>query len=312
MEIVIRVSGLEGNSLPFLRLFQSAAESMNLPADSLSQVFITDTNSFGSTIQELDSTQGYTNDQFFLSAGKTIELPNQPGKSVIIITIMQLAHLLEAEFIKKPIEEWDLQAKLSSYIIYHELGHCLDNFRRPNSFNGVPNRSEMFWIDTMVGECSLITASEFAACAHAAKQMQADVYTNEMATTDNATLSILFDLSSRRRMTTGNQALIDELAGIASAQFWRIIIEYTKLVGCNVGNPNLPIPSLTFLKSAPSMYQIFSDLAEHLRNLWNYYPTWSLADLGFMTETWHALAYVNHFSFENRGESDGVYWNGTA
>ncbi|TSC54294.1 MAG: hypothetical protein LiPW30_718 [Parcubacteria group bacterium LiPW_30] len=278
--------------------------NIQLPIDSIEYIYIADEKSYAEKIREFNSQ--FTNNEMYVGVGKTIA--HKRG-DVITNTVLYrdfvvasiIAPLVEE---KKFPDEFHPLAQLNFYVIYHELCHCLDSCNR-RDIDDVPFRMDgKFSVRQIAKFYQKVLASEFAASFLAGFSMTKVAYCEESKNVlDCLGKSLQLLEKEKENYRLGIMSLY-KLAVTAAMTFWLLMIQYSKLIGCLLGNPDLtgvPVACLW-----PSLNPILGCLAEKLQKSQMQYPKWDSQKFDDIFFIWQDVGLSFGYRFVE-GEIDAVY-----
>jgi len=192
-------------------------------------------------------------------------------------------------------------------LVYHELGHCLDNYLRKDLTSVVIDDGNRFKIRQVAKYYYQIILGEFAACVHSAKIMDADLYRYDLNNTQTMIANQIKNLEPEKRKGQFGGSNLKRSLFSASGVFWFILVQYSKLIGSKMGNPNLSEIHLeTWINAIPKASDLLYDLSEILSKLWSLYPELNGNSFERILETWKVLAFEYGYEFVENGNNDSV------
>ena len=211
--------------------------------------------------------------------------------------------------VKSEKKEWVYNELLYRYLLFHELGHCLDYQNRFALSQERELDMKTFKLKSLFHFFSGILLDEFAACAITSKVMTTGVFHNEINAASDIARQKLDELESIKDNYNGQPKQLFELAMTSASTFWLILIPYVKLMGNKIDNKNISKFRMKVWKNgSPKIGVLLNELGKNMWELWKKYPKWDNVDLDFLYKIWNLLALENGFRFMESPEGDGVYW----
>lgn len=297
---------------------RALASLIGLPIEALSAVWIVADEEYGSTISEIAPDEGYTENEMFLGAAKAIHRKDENGavENVVVLRdwvffpackyLVELAENSHQEIVQtaSPAETGELHAS----IVLHELGHCKDAVLRNEQFSQASIIPSQHWIARWNHYYTPILASEFAACLHSSLLPSTSLFSYENEETKGTASKIANQLKHIKTEPGSSQERLDRVAQTVPGLLWMLLIQYGKLVGSKLGQPNFRDMEIQLWDgcsevSATIMRSFFRALAD----TWEHYPNWSLETFAFALRTWHELAESFDYQFVAGAESDRVF-----
>lgn len=290
----------------------SAVSLVDVSPDVIGAVILSDEESFGPTIhklqQETGATPSYTDNEMYKAAGKTIahHRSGTTTTSSIVFRDNFMAEILGNLQEGDNLESWDEDGQLCFYIFTHEVGHCKDNSLRPESEEVPLTREGTFRIHQIAKYYVSILLSEVAACVHSAAAMTERTHQQEISRWRDESGQILKGTTKQWRAYQRDNNLLGELAFHAAQSFWVIILQYAKLVGTRIGNPELSAIDITW-RTDDQTVAILDEIKSAVEEIWRSYPAWTeeVADRFF--SLWLRLSEAHGYRFAHQPDSDGVY-----
>lgn len=285
---------------------------INISPELIDNIIVTDEENYGIAIDSLKSGEKYTKTDISLGVAKTISknVNNEKTVSSIVFRFEYFQQIIEAYDLSKNINEWKLNDRYAIYLILHELGHCIDNNLRKSCDYVSLAGNNGFEIQQVAKYYYNILLSEFAACAHAAKSMTADLYLHELHGTQSSIFDLLENINNEKKLYDGDMKKLSHLAFFASGGFWFILVQYAKLQGIRLENKNLSkLPIDTWQCKNKMISDLLIYYFEILDGLWNKYPDWEDTPDDNILNIWYDLSLELGFKFVKTDEGDGVYFN---
>lgn len=283
------------------QLIESVMQAMGAPEECVRGVTLADQEHFGEAVRRCDPSETYTNGNGLCSAGKTIAHlgDGRAGPSSVVLLAELFSRALCAARQKGPdVSKWTDDEAVALFIVFHELGHCLDNYVRP------PLRDDAARdIGTMTGRIDALTRSQFgvllgelAASLHAARGTRAGVRAHE-SDSDNG---VLLDLLGRLHNMTNEEepderrVLLEVLGAV-----WFVLIQHSKQLGVAiiVDGDNATVTG--HWKCAQAHAPVSAALRDAecvMRGLVQRYPNWNIAMKSELQTS--ALALARSFGYE--------------
>jgi hypothetical protein len=150
---------------------------------------------------------------------------------------------------------------LRHYILYHELGHCVDDLERGDLETYSSQSAGSFDPELNITNHVHICLGEYAASWKAATFMSPAAWQTALEEFRNLLASVRFTVAT-------DQDILNVARGV-----WKVIIEYTKLAASLHGRE--PTGRACDLIGGPKVTAACGRLDDYLRDLWNRYPRWN-------------------------------------
>jgi hypothetical protein len=171
----------------------------------------------------------------------------------------------------KPFQDLNIAGQFHIYVLFHELGHCVDDSRRKDFHEITFDPNAPF--EQAATYNGRIIRGEYAACFFAASRMTAELYRYlEDGFLDN--FSQVASWIKRPGLELKQQAGV----------IWVQMAEYAKLAGHRAGNP-----SLTSTIDLGAFRSPFSEFETTLTTDWMDYPNWEFEPPETYRENWAKL-----------------------
>jgi hypothetical protein len=170
--------------------------------------------------------------------------------------------------------DFDGGDQLNIYVVYHELGHCIDELRRTVFTGAEPSPSEQYARENCVRWNEQVLLSEYAASRLAGDYISVEGF--NLAVRDFCLEEHLI-LEDIHNLAAAGQA------GLS----WKLLIEYSKLSA--LAHANGWLRATSHLAGNGSSNP-FKALHETLSDLWALYPKWQDLSIGFR-DIWLELCH---------------------
>lgn len=290
----------------------SAVSFVDASPDVIEAVILSDEGNFGTIIHKLQQVEGatpsYTDNELYKAAGKTIaHHRNGTTTSSIVFRDNLMAEILGNLQGGDSLESWGEDGQLCFYIFTHEVGHCKDNALRPESEEIPLTREGTFRIHQIAKYYGTILLSEVAACVHSAAAMTERTHQQEITRWRDESEQILKGTTKQWRAYQRDNNLLRELAFYAAQSFWVIIMQYAKLIGTRIGNPELSAADTTWYRTDAQTAAILDEVKSVVEEIWTDYPAWTDEIAGRLFPLWLKLAEAHGYRFVHQSEGDGLY-----
>lgn len=295
-----------------------AMEEMGLPFESVEEVIVATPETFGDIVARFDKSRKYTNSRGLVAAGKMFT--HRPTDKRMTHSIL-LQHSVVDGVFKSPLvhgknyHTWPAEDQRNLYVLYHELGHCLDHERRPEDKDDGTFRTETGdrAIDsTLASLCALnhsMLLSELAACAHSGFVFTEGIGALDCAMNDTF---VQKQVNEVRRLTLESPTELDLIRHETSGLFWFILLQQAKHMGSRLGNPELPrLPPAQLWKIAAASETVASilEIADAaIEKAWAGYPNFNPEFRDTMSECFLRLGEHYGYRFEKNGRG-GIWWD---
>ena len=251
-----------------IKIIENTIEDLGAKTSIFDRIIFTDEDRYGEFIKSIDKNEGYTNNEFGVGFGKTI---NKHEKSSIIYRIEILVSLINIGFKKK----LTLDEELTYYVFRHEIGHAIDNnLRKPKEV-----KSETTFEVRKISEYYIeILISEFCANWNSAKQMSKGFFDFLVISNTENMKNYLADVKNIQNLM--NYTLNQRKYGVAD-RLWSILMQISQLLGLSILlDYEFKIPSFimdemeqqkmkeTFLQISKTYPVINKELKEELYLTW--------------------------------------------
>lgn len=293
-------------------LFMGAATNIGLPVGQLSLVLVADDARYAEAIDRIQPGAGYTNHPSgYRGMAKTAMLQELDGtkSSAIVIHLHALSGVLAAVFGAEGIERNPLAEQSCTYLLYHELGHCLDNLKRPDRTDPPAVRPGYgFEISQFARYHAHIVEEEYVASAFAAPWMTSSVYA-EIFSLMTTQLEIGRDEAVRLQSEYyGDPSKLTLLASSVAGWCWSLLVQFAKMAGSRQINTHLAKSSPTWVEADDEVVVgLLKEFELNLSHHWSLYPGWQMPP-AFMRETWETLALFEGFKFLEDERGSAIFW----
>lgn len=293
-------------------LFTRAALSIGLPISQLSLVLVGDDARYGEAVDRVHPGAGYTNHPSgYRGMAKTAPIRESDGtqSSAIVIYLNALGGALTAVFPEGAVHRNPLFEESCTYLVYHELGHCLDNVKRANrSSPPAVRQGQGFEISQFALYHADILEEEYAASAFAAAWMTGSVY-NELFSLMRSQLDIgRADAVKLQLEYSRDSTKLTLLASSVAGWCWSLLMQFAKMAGSRHVNTALAEVSPIWPEEDEVIVGVFEEFDLDLLRHWRIYPVWPDPP-PFMRETWETLAFMEGFKFVEDARGSAVYWD---
>lgn len=289
------------------KLFVELISDMGLSTASFRKIAIADQFNYGSAIQELDPEGHFTQSDVYTGVGKTIYCIDDGNKlNSIVFRTEIIENLLLTMSVSDQEDNWPEIIQFYKYIVCHELGHCIDHLNRTQVRKPTTVDSNgLFKISRVANYYFDILMGEFAACYFSAKAMHKSAFNIENSNTVDSITKLLSNAKELTLNFDGNNDKLFKIAFDASGAIWTILIQYSKIIGSQLGSDNLNDLEVELQGINSELFSIFS---VELKKLLDVYPDWSVNNLGPFLDLWHQLSQINGFKFSEGEVGDAVFW----
>jgi hypothetical protein len=229
--------------------------------------------------------------------------------SAIVIHLHALGGALAAVFRTEGIERNALGEQSCTYLLYHELGHCLDNLKRPERTDPPAVRPGYgFEISQFARYHAHIVEEEYIASAFAAPWMTSSVYA-ELFSLMKAQLEIGRDEAVRLQCEDhADPSKLTLLASSVAGWCWSLLVQFAKMAGSRQINTHLAESSPTWVEADDEVVVgLLKEFELNLSHHWSLYPGWQIPP-AFMRETWETLALFEGFKFIEDQRGSAIFW----
>ncbi|MDO8544408.1 MAG: hypothetical protein Q7S40_28545 [Opitutaceae bacterium] len=298
-------------------IVSKAAEATGVPFESIEEVIVATPETFGDIVGRFDKSRKYTNSRGIVAAGKLYT--HRPANKRMTHSIL-LQHSVVAGFFRAmdsahpTIDDWPPEDQRNLYVLFHELGHCLDHERRSEDTDDGTFRTgsgERAIEPTFRGMCAYyhsILLSELAACVFSGFMFTAAARVLDCRMNDTFVRTQLVKLKGMTTETPGElEAIRAEAAGLC----WFILMQQAKEAGSRLGNPQLPSAPPTELwqiaRVSDRVAAILEKADEAIRAAWSSYPVFPASFRDQLSDCFVELGEFLGYSFQKNG-MDGVWW----
>lgn len=318
VEFNVSAPSSEEDCKRLLAITARAMEEMGLPFESVEEVIVATSDTFGDIVARFDKSRKYTNSRGLVAAGKVFT--HRPAEKRMTHSIL-LQHSVVDGFFKSPLthgknyHDWPARDQMNLYVLYHELGHCVDHERRPEDKDDGTFRTETGEraIDsTLASLCAYqhsMLLSELAACVHSGLAFTEKIGALDCGMNDTF---VQTQLNEMRRMTVEQPAELDRIRHEAAGLFWFILIQQAKHTGSRLGNPELPKTAPGQLWKIAAASGVVSSILETadgaMEQAWADYPNFKSEFRDTLSGCFVRLAEHCGYRFQKLGR-DGVWWD---
>lgn len=276
---------------------------MSVPREHIAIIHFASEETYGKAIQEIDPEESHSDNAQFTGVGKALRTRAENGEVVgSIVLRLELMHGIWTQTLASPDRsQWAPMTHLMAYMLYHEVGHCVDYRARPREASESfyePERG--FEISRLARYYARIIESEFAACVHSASGLSPEGHAETIRSFLGESL-----MAARREADLQRQrweSIVydwDHMALSVAASFWNILSQFGKIVGSCIGNPALSREDLPLddIPDAEEIRIVLNEFGDRLTEHWKAYPEWSSEVPAFMLEAWDKLAKIDEFFF---------------
>ncbi len=301
-----------------LAMTARAMEEMGLPFESVEEVVVATPDTFGNIVARFDKSRRYTNSRGLVAAGKMFT--HRPADKRMTHSIL-LQYSVVDGFFKSPLahgknyHDWPEEDQRNLYVLYHELGHCLDHERRAEDKDDGTFRTETGEraIDsTLASLCAYnhsMLLSELAACAHSGFAFTDGIGALDCAMNDTFVQTHLDEV---RRLTVEQPAELDLIRHEASGLFWFILLQQAKHTGSRLGNAALPRANPAQLWKIAAASEAVASILEQadaaIEKAWAGYPDFTPEFRSSMSDFFVRLGEHFGYRFTKNGR-DGIWWD---
>lgn len=321
MRIEFNVSGVVSTKSDCARLadimFQ-VAEGLKLPAPVIEEVIVATPDTFGDVVGRFDPTKTYTNSRGLVAAGKVFRhrSSEKPVKCSIILLHDVVAGILHALDSGVRFEEWPGEAQRCLYVLFHEVGHCLDHQERPDDPEDGTFRLETGQrmvrhdINSLCAYHLSILVPEFCACVPAGVMYPDSVRALDVQMNDDALASQLEELM-RRTMALDRD--LNSIRFEAAAIFWFALVQHAKHAGSRIGRRGKgnwqPTALWRLARFSEEVNEIFAQTDRLLDGAWESYPVLGPSFKDGMNDCFLRLAAHCGYKFNDLFGNDGIWWD---
>ena len=295
-----------------LQLFATAAADMGIAVEELGLVIVADDDHYGEAVERIQPGGGFTDHEAGRGVAKThTVVTNGLLTSSIVINLAALVTALRA-IVSDPNRKTDPAIEqLCIYLVYHELGHIVDNRRRPDQESpprSLPGRG--FEISQVTRYHAAILESEYAATAFSAPWMSRDAYLNSLtALAETLAVSRTAMETVMQRYSSGDASLVKLASTVACACSF-VLIQFAKTAAMRIGEERLAAEAASVWPETNDalMIQLLVEFEASLAEHWDIYPDWPREPVPFLGDTWFAFASLEGFRFVENDYGSAVYW----
>lgn len=290
----------------------SAVNVVEANPDDIDAVILVSQDDFGPTVNRLQVAAGqpesYTDNGIHVAAAKTLAAMRD-GRVVSTVVYRDnfMAEILGDVMGVNGDPTFGEGAQFCFYLLAHELGHCKDNALRSDVGGSESRFQGGFSVEKVTNHYRPVVLSELAACVHSALAMRQGTYDQEWKRWHEDTGQYLSQLKNSWRTYQRDNSLLGNLAFDAAQVFWIMLLQYSKLVGSRIGNPNLVNGSESFQALNGDVVSALKDADATLRQIWNSYPAWTNTTGNDLLPHWQKLAQLYGYKFVQGQEGDALY-----
>ncbi len=289
-------------------MFSIAAADIGLSPDFVQDILVSDDINFKKALHVHDKRKQLPQG-VFAEPARTIPHKDEEGTPRCSIIIRnEIAEAL-SHTLTQPPENWNLQEKSFRYIIYKEMGRCLDYRNRKSKLTPPKAQIKTFSIQKLWNYYSNTIASEFAAGFFSARGVSPDLYQDRLQKITSSTKKHLEELEKAKATFDKSQESLIKIAHQAASLFWVTLVHYSELMGNRLNNEQISKEPLTVWEGAgPLSASILSEMEKHLCGIWDSYPDWPKKHFNFLLNIWKFLAMENGVKFLESAQGDGIFW----
>ena len=148
------------------RLIESYARDLGLSLDYLQDVILADEEKYQQALKTRPEIRKFAHNDIYAKFAGTVLHEDSKGKTKASVIIRRelIEQILSA--IEKKKKEWAYTELLYRYIIYHELGHCLDYRNRPASLPQPELDPDKFGVRGIVDACGVTVCVQMRKTEH--------------------------------------------------------------------------------------------------------------------------------------------------
>ena len=283
------------------------AARVGVPTEAISKIVIVDAARFGAAIKSIAADERWTASESATGVAKTIPRVDAVGvRSTVVIWAELFAGIVELGVSPSSPSNRE-RDHMCSYIVCHEFGHCKDNWLRGLAVSRPLSLWGEFRVKSVASYYIDILLSEFAACAHSAKALDAEILQWEEANMDILP-GMLEALRKMRGECASEPQSLWTLAFTASGTLWTALIQFAKLVGSHIEHPEMPVHvPLPWGEHGIADRDIFEREEEILLELWRKYPSWENGLSDELFSLWYALADNQGYGFVETSNGDALF-----
>lgn len=273
---------------------------------SIDKIVVSDEENHGAEIEKIQieykKTIGYTNSNENLAIAKSITSSDKNCSVVFLDYIF--AGILVERTKSNNLDEWDPNAQLYYYVIFHELAHCYDDISRIAIYSTQQFKRSKFSKEQIKKHYICTILSEFAASVLPNRMMAQNAFISETKKTVDECDNQLVALEKQKSHFFNNQVEVVDIAYQASQTFWFILTQFSKLIGNNINiERGFSFEQIFELpRSQINITPTILVLENALKKLWEHYPTWSPDLVEPLNVIWNNLAIENGFVFNGDDE----------
>jgi len=295
------------------------AQQVGVDFDAIDEVLVATPDRFRELVVRFDPTGSYTNARGLVAAGKTIA-HRKPGLAVTNSILLQYGvarEILDAPVkLGKNYDSWPAEQQRCHYVLFHELGHCLDHARRTEPTDdgtfrdAAGRRSVNRRLKEMCRYNYTMLLSELAACAHAGFAYTDGIRQLDCQMNDEFMTRQLSDVL---RMTVETPHAIEQILDEAMGLSWFILFQHAKFSGAMIGNSELPRRSAADLweiaRAVPQIAAIIDRVDHAMEKAWPDYPEFSDGLEQELSKAVVEIACICGYRFQDANGRDGIWWD---
>ena len=294
-------------------LFTNAAGHIGLPISELALVLVADDSRYAEAIQRVQPGGGFTDHPSgYRGMGKTGTILESGGtyKSAVVIHLNALGGALTPIFATVDMTRDSTFEQNCTYLVYHELGHCLDNLSRPDRPSPPAVREGRgFAISQFERYHAHLVEEEYAASHFAVHWMTPQVYRDLFGLLCKQLESGRAEAHKLKLEYAENPDVLTRLASSVAGWCWSLLIQFAKLAASRSDNNALLNASPIWPEEDDDIVvQLLREFDQELARHWAEYPTWTSEPPRFMPETWQTLASFEGFRFIEDERGSAVFW----
>lgn len=321
MRVEFHVSGVSATEQDCYRLadiMDQVARGLKVSTDGIEEVIIATSDTFGDVVGRFDASKKYTNGRGLVTAGKIFphRSPGSPVKHSILLLHDVVARVFQALDSGVDFDDWTGDEQRCLYVLFHELGHCIDDQKRSEVTDDGTYRSETgrrmlkHDLESLWAYHRSTLLSEFYACVHSGIMYTGKVRDLDVDMNNGVMAAQLEELMEKTKMPSVD---LSEIRYEAAAIFWFMLTQHAKLAGSRIsrgGYDDLPPSKLWRLAHASEeMEGILVEVDRHFDALWQAYPTLESTFADDMTDCFLRLAAYCGYKFSDLSGNDGIWWD---
>jgi hypothetical protein len=295
------------------------AEQVGVAFESIEEVIVATPDRFGDVVARFDPSRKYTNSRGLLAVGKTIvhRKPNSPTSNTIFLQYSVVSWVFDSpKQFGRDFQAWPAEAQRNYYVLFHELGHCLDHANRPEPEDDGTYRTDDGLRAVCEGLKNFCTynhsmlLSELAACFFSGIAYTDGVRALDCEMNNNF---VREQLNGLQRRTNESLPNMGEIRWEAMGLFWFVLFQQAKLTGAKLKNPDLspkPITELWEMAAAlPEIAKVLTLAESEMETAWKAYPEFEPGFRDTLSAYFEKIAGLCGYRFQDQTGRDGVWWD---